>query len=301
MFDDSGRERSRTLSLREPVLAFPGVRFVVRRVSPKTLLGGGEIVSLGATQRRPRSPTQAQGAIAALLAQSRARAAGARRARLCGERSRGCRATRPRALARTRGGGCARATSCLRRRARRSRNLRTRVIAELESAHEREPWAMGATSLILARTLGVAEPLLVRLLATLVDEGRIAQRHGYYATTAHQPKLSAEQRAFFEAHVPFDAAAPFLPVPFDEVAGARQGVERFRASSGPSIRCLRAACWSRSATRSIAARRSSDAHAARRGVHHATRQDDAWPSFAICSERRASTRCRSSSGLTDAA
>ena len=83
--------------------------------------------------------------------------------------------------------------------------------------HEAQPWAMGATSLILARTLSIAEPLLLRLLMALADEGRIALRQGYYATTEHQPKLSSEQRAFFEEHVPFDATTPFLPVSFDGV------------------------------------------------------------------------------------
>jgi selenocysteine-specific elongation factor len=55
-------------------------------------------------------------------------------------------------------------------------------------------------------------------LTALADEGRIASRQGYYATTEHQPKLSNEQRSFFEEYVPFDAATPFLPVTFGDVA-----------------------------------------------------------------------------------
>jgi selenocysteine-specific elongation factor len=38
---ESGREASATLHLREAVVAFPGVAFVLRRPSPMTLLGGG--------------------------------------------------------------------------------------------------------------------------------------------------------------------------------------------------------------------------------------------------------------------
>jgi len=204
-----------SLKLREPVLAFPGVRFVLRRVSPKTLLGGGEIVAF----EQPGVPAQDRGndAIAALLAQAGlepqelgalAFAANVRedvvKAQLDAMVEHGTAV----ALARPAAYLDAEVFAL----------FASRVVNELEAAHEREPWAMGVTLLILSRTLGLAEPLVSRLLTVLVDDGRIAQRHGYYATTAHQPKLSAEQRAFFERHVPFDSAAPFLPASFDEVA-----------------------------------------------------------------------------------
>ena len=204
------------LFLREPVLAFPGVRFVVRRVSPKTLLGGGEIVALERSGA-PDGAEDAHAAIAAVLAQGGlepqpvsavAFAANVREEvaqqglDALVERGEAARLGRPEGYV----GGAAFA------------QFAARVTDELGTLHEAQPWAMGATSLILARTLGIAEPLLLRLLAALADEGRIAVRHGYYATTQHQPKLSNEQRAFFEEHVPFDAAAPFLPVSFDDVA-----------------------------------------------------------------------------------
>ena len=77
--------------------------------------------------------------------------------------------------------------------------------------------------------LGIAEPQLLRLLMALANEGRIALRQGYYSTTEHQPKLSSEQRAFFEEHVPFDAATPFLPVSLDGVT------EQLRLSAIPGL------------------------------------------------------------------
>jgi len=40
---ESGREAGATLHLREAVVAFPGVAFVLRRPSPMTLLGGGHV------------------------------------------------------------------------------------------------------------------------------------------------------------------------------------------------------------------------------------------------------------------
>jgi selenocysteine-specific elongation factor len=206
------------LSLREPVLAFPGVRFVVRRLSPKTLLGGGEIVSLEREATTEAKATPAQDAIAALLAQAGVEPQElAALAFAANVREDAARAAVNALLERGEAVALARPTAYV--DGASFSQFAARLIAELEDAHEREPWAMGATSVLLARALGVAEPLMVRLLVTLADEGRIAQRHGYYATTAHQPKLSAEQRAFFEMHVPFDAAAPFVPVVYDDVAG----------------------------------------------------------------------------------
>jgi selenocysteine-specific elongation factor len=207
-----------TLALNEPVLAFPGVRFVVRRLSPKTLLGGGEIVALG-RESVATSAAPLNGAIAAALAQAQlepqelgalAFAANVRedvaQAVLTTLVERGAAVALARPIAYVDAAAFAAFAS--------------NTLAELEAAHAREPWAVGVTSLALARALGIVEPLLVRLLGALVEEGRITQRHGYYATTAHQPKLTPEQRAFFEQHLPFDAASPFVPVSFDEVAAS---------------------------------------------------------------------------------
>jgi selenocysteine-specific elongation factor len=85
------------------------------------------------------------------------------------------------------------------------------VLRSLNEAQTREPWAMGATSLTLARALDVPEALLVRVLNALADEGRLARRAGYFSTTDHTPNLTAEQQSFFEELVPLDAANPFLP------------------------------------------------------------------------------------------
>jgi len=90
----------------------------------------------------------------------------------------------------------------------------------LAASHEAEPWALGVTSLALARTIGIAEPLLVRVLVTIVNDGRIAARAGYYSMPSHQPKLSAQQRAFFETEMPFDPDQPLLPADFATVTAS---------------------------------------------------------------------------------
>ena len=79
---------------------------------------------------------------------------------------------------------------------------------------------MGVTSIALARELGVAEPLLVRILAEFVENGRLAAHSGYYATLDHQPSLSVDQRELFDRLIPRGGAPSFLPVPFTDVASA---------------------------------------------------------------------------------
>jgi selenocysteine-specific elongation factor len=216
-----------TLFLREPVLAFPGVRFVVRRVSPKTLLGGGEIATaevhaaagtrdagvqavLSVLEQRALEPSDM--ATVAFQANLREEAA-ARALELLLERGDAVRLARPVGYL----------------AASHARALLDRAITELERIEEREPWVMGATSLALARELQLDEPLLARVLVMYADDGRVAHRAGYFSTLAHQPKLSAEQRGFFESNVQSDAAQPFLPTDFETLA------ENIRRSHVPGL------------------------------------------------------------------
>ncbi|HUA08332.1 MAG TPA: selenocysteine-specific translation elongation factor [Candidatus Acidoferrales bacterium] len=209
-----------TLVLREPVPAFPGVRFVVRRVSPKTLLGGGEILASAGEASLRDAGTDA--AIAALLARNGVQPLTVSEiAYAVNLREESVQRELDELIERGEAVAVARPAAYL--GAEAFAQFGGRVASELALLHEAQPWAVGATSMLLARALGIEEPLLLRLLGALAEEGRIVQRHGYFAATDHQPKLSAEQRAFFESSVPLDAAAPFLPVPFAEVAERARG------------------------------------------------------------------------------
>jgi selenocysteine-specific elongation factor len=215
-----GREARATLQLREPVVAFPGVRFVLRRPSPMTLLGGGyvegadspnthakenpdEVVVLGVLNDRGLDAVEpAEIAVAANLREA---------ATLCTlerliERGDAVAVSRPRAYM-----SAAVASSLL-----------VRALAQLDRAHRDEPWAMGVTSIALSRALGVPEALLVRVLGHFVEEGRLVNRGGYYAAPGHRPSLTAEQQAFFDNLVPVDEGHPFLPSSF---AGAVAAVK----------------------------------------------------------------------------
>jgi selenocysteine-specific elongation factor len=98
-----------------------------------------------------------------------------------------------------------------------------RVRQALARREGESPWTLGTTSLALARELALDEQLLVRLLASDAEDGRIAARAGYFATPGHQPRLSEEQRAFFERAVPVDPAQPLVPAPLDDVVTALRG------------------------------------------------------------------------------
>jgi selenocysteine-specific elongation factor len=93
--------------------------------------------------------------------------------------------------------------------------LLERVLAALARREAEAPWLLGATSLGLARELGVGESLLARVLAAAAERQRLETRGGYYATIGFAPQLTAEQTAFFAEHAPVDVAQPLVPAPFD--------------------------------------------------------------------------------------
>jgi selenocysteine-specific elongation factor len=214
------------LFLREPVVAFTGVRYVLRRVSPKTLLGGGTIVGLGGSVADENARGAVEAPIRAVLAQAGiAGATAAEVASAANAREESVQQVLGQLVA---GGDALRlAKPDAFIDAAVARALLDRVIGELRALHEREPWALGATSLALARSLGADEAALVRVLAAFADEGALAHRSGYYHTTDHQPKLTAAQRAFFDASVPVDPEQPFVPAVFAEALAAMKasGVE----------------------------------------------------------------------------
>jgi len=206
------------LHLREPVVGFPGVRFVLRRPSPMTLLGGGYIEGVdlvAASKERSREESAVLAvlkekgleaaelgtiAFAANLRESAVRNALDRLV----EQGEAIRVARPGAFVE---GGVAAA-------------LLTKLLAQLEETHRQEPWAMGMTSLALARALGVPETLLVRIAERYVDDGRLVNRGGYYAALNHRPSFSAPQRAFFDQLLREDPSLPFLPIPFATAVAA---------------------------------------------------------------------------------
>jgi selenocysteine-specific elongation factor len=215
---DSG-EVAAELHLREPTVAFAGVRFVVRRLSPKTLLGGGYVegVETGAAPAEGVDRVE-EAALAVLRERALDPSDAAEVAPRVNAREDDVREALE-ALVR-RGEAIALARPAAYLDAAAAGAVFARASEHLEFAHRTEPWAMGVTSIVLARALALPEALLVRLLAAYVEDGRLANRGGYYAALDHQPRLTEEQQALFDAIVPVDAGQSLLPAPLETVVGA---------------------------------------------------------------------------------
>ncbi len=217
--DAAGETEMRAqLHLREPVVAFPGLRFVVRRPSPMTLLGGGLVEAAHAGELVESDDPAAAAVLAALRDRGIEAADAAEIAFAANLREEAVAAALQRLV--ECGDVIAVARPLAYVEASAARAVFDRALEQIETAHRDEPWAMGTTSLALGRKLDVAEPLLVRILEHFVAVGRLGNRAGYYAAIEHRPSLTLEQRAFFEHLVPVDESRPFLPVPFASAASA---------------------------------------------------------------------------------
>ncbi len=203
------------LHLRRPATTYPGEAFVLRALSPKTLLGGGTIDAAGdADAGDDVAPDVA--AVAGALAEGelvpRTAAEIGARANVREERA-------IEVLADLVAAGAARRLhkppAYLDGRVADA--LSVRIDAILKRRESEAPWMLGTTSLALAREIGMDEPTLLRFLASDADDGRLAARAGYYATLGHRPQLTPEQREFFERVVPVDPAQAMVPSALETV------------------------------------------------------------------------------------
>ena len=214
---DDAEPVAATLHLREPVVAVPGGAFVVRRLSPKDLLGGGTLNALATT-----SADSANGVDTSPETESVAAA-------LRGAGSAGAPAERIAAVANVR---VALAGEILESLVSEGRALRlakpeafvdaevandvyARVETVLRESEAAKPWLLGLTLVALARALATPEVPLARLLFAFAEDGRLAHRGGYFSTPGFAPRLNAAQRAFFDAELVVDPKAPNAPIPFD--------------------------------------------------------------------------------------
>ncbi len=214
------REVAAKLFLRDATVVFPGAAFVVRRVSPKTLLGGGTIAGVdasGASDASDEDPVLAA-VVAALRGAALAGATAARVGAAANVREDVAEAT----LARLEGDG--RALRLAKPPAYVDAELAASLVDRVREkmrANEREtPWLVGITGLALARALAVAEGELHRILAVAIEDGTVAYRGGYYATPEFVPKLAADQRAFFDRLFPASTGSELAPVAVEDIQAA---------------------------------------------------------------------------------
>jgi selenocysteine-specific elongation factor len=211
---------SAVLHLRKPTIVFPEEAFVVRRPSPKDLLGGGTVgVSVRVAPALHAVAAAEDADVAAVLAalasvQLQAQSA-AHVAALANVRVERVTEILDDAAASGRVRRVQRPTAYI--DVAVADALLAHIRATLAAHHAAAPWSLGATSLVLSRASSVDESLLVRILQSDVGEARLAVRDGYYALLDFVPALTAEQRAFFDAHVALDPAQPYRPVVLDDV------------------------------------------------------------------------------------
>jgi selenocysteine-specific elongation factor len=203
-----------TLHLRRPSIVHPDEPFAVRAVSPKRLLGGG-VVAGAAHADEGHVASDVAAVLAALAAAAlaphsaaelgaRANVREERAAEILAEAAaRGAARRLGRPLAYVDGGA--------------ADALSARVLASLARREADAPWILGTTSLALARELAIDEALLVRVLAADADDGRVCASAGYYFTPGHEPRLAADQRAFFDHVVAADPDQPLVPVSLERV------------------------------------------------------------------------------------
>ncbi|MDQ2857022.1 MAG: selenocysteine-specific translation elongation factor [Candidatus Eremiobacteraeota bacterium] len=217
--EDTGEVAAR-LHLREPTILFPGAAFVVRRVSPKTLLGGGTVATVDASAANAAHDESAEtAAILAVLQRTGLTGLNAARA--------GALANVREELARdilTQFAGDGRALLLNKPPAyvdgAAADALLHALSTVLGESQARCPWLTGLTLQALAKALTIDEPTLARVLAVAVEGGRFVQRHGYFATADFSPELSADQRTFFAGLFPLDARQPYVPRPWSDVMAA---------------------------------------------------------------------------------
>ena len=215
---ENAEETHAILHLRVPAVVFPGAAFVVRRLTPKTLLGGGTIASIDAVSAAGSETTGAVTSddVAArnqVLGMFDARGVEFEPGQDAVDDGRVMRLAKPAAYL----------------DASLAHELFERVRERLETNEGETPWALGVTALALSRALSIAEPTLVRVLTALAEEGKLAHRSGYFATPEFVPHLAPEQRAFFDRVFAPDPNAPYVPVAFEDVLSA------LRATKTPGL------------------------------------------------------------------
>ncbi|MDQ2993069.1 MAG: selenocysteine-specific translation elongation factor [Candidatus Eremiobacteraeota bacterium] len=204
------------LHLRHATLAFPGTRFVVRGLSPKRLLGGGELVAHAVQPDAPEVDDAFAGAVrSALHARGIEPQTLAEVAFAANLREDVVRTAMDASIARGDAMQIGRPEAYVDGDAARS--LLRQIEDMLEARQLAEPWAMGATGLALARELRRDEATLARLLTAYCDDGRIVSRGGYYATTGFAVRLTDAQSAYFDGIAVGDSSHPFAPAVWSEV------------------------------------------------------------------------------------
>jgi selenocysteine-specific elongation factor len=227
------------ISLSRPTVVYRGQRMIVRRLSPKELLGGASIVDRSAVvvERQEDAPDDEICATAIAAAgldplSLRKVAAGANIREDVAAASIG------RLLE---GGRIVALAKPIEYVARASSDAAfARAETALRDRHRLAPWRLGSSTSEIAAALGVSDALGLRLLTAWHDDGRVGMRARFWHMPDFTPALTREQRAFFDKSLADNAVTPLLPASYDAVttaadagriAGAREALESLIAAA----------------------------------------------------------------------
>lgn len=208
------------LLLSRPTVSYRGSRLIVRRSSPKDLLGGGIFLERSAsvaTDRDPEMPDDE--ACFEVISSAR---------------------FEPIATSDVASGANVREEVAAAAIARLVQNGRIVAIARpvgyisraaddeafasaqrlMRERHDREPWLLGCSTAAIAATMGASDALAVRLLAAWHEDGRIGHRARHWHLPDFTPSLTKDQLAFFETALAARTPASLLPASYDAVAKA---------------------------------------------------------------------------------
>ncbi|HLN47131.1 MAG TPA: selenocysteine-specific translation elongation factor [Magnetospirillaceae bacterium] len=215
------------LVLTRQTVVYPGSRLIVRRMSPKDLLGGAVAGSPAARAQSAQRSLQEGDAVPS-RALDAIEAAG-----LAPLASAQIAATLNVVLAKAQSDidalvasgsvvALAKPLAYVSRAA--SDRAFDRVARWLEQRRRRASWVLGAATADIARELELAEPLAARLLAAWHDDGRLALTGRFWHLPDAAVELTSAQRDFFVHELREDPANPLFPVSFDAL------MERARAA-----------------------------------------------------------------------
>jgi selenocysteine-specific elongation factor len=111
--------------------------------------------------------------------------------------------------------------------------------ATMRRHHDAMPWTAGCTTADIASALSLTEPITARLLAAWLADGRIATRTRYWHLADFVPKLEPAQRALVDGALLTGDGNPLVPRPYESlhdavatstVSGAREAVDMLFAT-----------------------------------------------------------------------
>jgi selenocysteine-specific elongation factor len=237
-----------TVTLTRPTVFYPGSRLVLRRMSPKDLLGGAVVtvddgldgaVDLYGRPPRPSELDPIQSACLRTVEASRltplsiaAIAAGANITTSLAQTSVAALVAAGDVIA------LHKPEEYLSRRATDA--AFELAAATMRDCQTRNPWKLGSAIEEIAAGVGVSKSLAERLSASWRDERRIARRAAMWHLPDFAPRLTPEQRAFFEKALAADPSS-FVPASHEavvkaadatQIVGLRDALESLVAAGG---------------------------------------------------------------------